>query len=275
MTRQRKLAYLALLSAAAIWGAAPPIIKYTLDFVSPTTFLFYRFLFVSLILFPLVIKNIKILNFKYLLIGLIGTPINLLLFFEGIKRTSASEASILAVLSPLFVIAGGLFFLQEKLEKNEKIGLAIALVGITLTLIRPDLNHQHLVGNLLVLAGSLTWAVFTLGAKKFKLEPGLLTAISFLSGIFVVGPLTTAFQLPTSTWPGIIYMTVGGSVIAYWAYSYGVKQIEASEATLFTYLQPLLGLPLALIFLQESLAPLFLVGTLTIALGVIISELRR
>ena len=276
MARQRKLAYLALLAAAAIWGIAPPLIKYTLNFISPTTFLFYRFLIASVILLPLLIYRLAISRLRftspYLLVGLIGTPLNLFLLFEGLKKTSASEASVLSVLSPLFIVAGGLIFLREKLAKNEKIGLLVASAGISLTLFQSNLNQPHMLGNLLVLAGSLTWAIFTLAAKKLQLEPAALTAASFLTGTFVVWPITTSFSLPAAAWPGIIFMALAGSVIAYWAYSFGVKQIEASEAGLFTYLQPLFGLPLAHFFLHETIQPLFLAGTLIIALGVVINN---
>jgi drug/metabolite transporter (DMT)-like permease len=272
MERKRKLAYLALLGAAAIWGVAPPLIKYTLNFIPPSTFLFYRFLIAGGILLPVLIKKIKILDFKYLLIGLIGSPLTLWLLFSGIQRTSASEASVLAVLSPFFIIVGGLIFLQEKLERNEKIGLLIAVVGIVLTLAKPNLSWQNLLGNLLVLAGSLTWAIFTLWSKKLKLEPTILTASSFLTGAWVMLLTNSNFSLPPRAWPGIIYMALAGSVIAYWAYSFGVKQIEASEAGLFTYLQPLFGLPLAHFFLHETIQPLFLASTLIIALGVVISS---
>jgi drug/metabolite transporter (DMT)-like permease len=158
------------------------------------------------------------------------------------------------------------------LAKNEKIGLLVASAGISLTLIQSNLNQPHLLGNLLVLAGSLTWAIFTLAAKKLQLEPAALTAASFLTGTFVVWPITTSFSLPAAAWPGIIFMALAGSVIAYWAYSFGVKQIEASEAGLFTYLQPLFGLPLAHFFLHETIQPLFLAGTLIIALGVVINN---
>ena len=97
MARQRKLAYLALLAAAAIWGIAPPLIKYTLNFISPTTFLFYRFLIASVILLPLLIYRLAISRLRftspYLLVGLIGTPLNLFLLFEGLKKKIERRAN--------------------------------------------------------------------------------------------------------------------------------------------------------------------------------------
>jgi drug/metabolite transporter (DMT)-like permease len=44
------------------------------------------------------------------------------------------------------------------LEKNEKDWFMIAFIDIILILIRPDLNQAHIIGNLLVLAGSFAWA---------------------------------------------------------------------------------------------------------------------
>ena len=272
MARQRKLAYLALLTATWIWGIAPPLIKYTLNFISPTTFLFYRFLLAGIILAPIIVKKRKQLNWSYGLIGLTGAPLNLLLLFEGIKRTSASEASVLAVISPLFTVIGGLIFLQEKLTANEKMGLGVAGVGILLTLAQSGLDQNHLVGNLLVLAGSICWAFFTLMSKKQQTDPGLLTAVAFGGGAIIAAPLVDKWSVAAAAWPGVLYMAIGGSLIAYWAYSWGVKQIEASEASLFTYLQPMFGLPLAWLALREAVSFWFLLGTGLIAAGVVISE---
>jgi len=67
MSKSRRLAYLALIISAFIWGIAPPIIKYTLRFISPVQFLFYRFLIASLLVaIPTIlrIKKIKPANKK-------------------------------------------------------------------------------------------------------------------------------------------------------------------------------------------------------------------
>jgi drug/metabolite transporter (DMT)-like permease len=295
MDNSRKKAYLALLTTSFIWGLAPPVIKYTLDFISPFTFLFYRFLIASLILaIPFGVKLIKIKPsfsdfIKLSLLGFLGTPLTLYILFEGIKKTSAIDASIIAVITPILVILGGVAFLKEKVTKTEKTGIALTFLGTLITIIQPvfesGLNNmvQNLYGNSLVFLGSLTWAVFTLLAKKEKkLDSFILSSFSFIVGMFFFSllalggkPLSPEFEitkLNLNSFLGIFYMAVLGSVVAYYTYIYGLSKIEASEATIFTYLQPVFAIPVSIIFLKERVSLVFCLGAFIIILGVFVCE---
>jgi drug/metabolite transporter (DMT)-like permease len=288
----RKRAYLALLTTALIWGLAPPIIKYTLRFTSPLTFLFFRFLIVSLILFiPLIIKLSKIkLNFKlcleYLFLGLLGTPLTLLLLFYGMQKTAAINASLISIFTPILIILGGVLFLKETVTHQERWGISLVFAGAFLSVIEPIFKNgagasQSLTGNLLIFGGSLAWASFSLLRRKAgeRLDSFILSASSFVVGLIILLPFVTfRFSLSTfnsNAWPGILYMAILGSVVAYFTYIYGFSKIEASEATLFTYLEPVFSIPIAIIFLKETPSSLFLVGTVLIVVGVIISQARQ
>ena len=69
-------------------------------------------------------------------------------------------------------------------------------------------------------------------------------------------------------------MAVFSSVVAYSAYTYGLKKIEASETSVFTYLQPLFAIPIAVIFLGEKLTIYLIIGAILITLGVFVCESR-
>jgi drug/metabolite transporter (DMT)-like permease len=294
--QKRRKAYLALLTTALIWGLAPPIIKYTLAFTSPLTFLFYRFLIVSLILFiPLVIKLTKIklnlrLGLEYLFLGFLGTPLTLLLLFYGMQKTSAINASLISIFTPILVILGGVIFLKEKVTRQERLGISLIFLGALFSVIEPLFKNglhlnQNLIGNLLILGGSLTWASFSLLRRKAgeTLDSFVLSASSFLVGLITLLPFVTfnfsppagGFTFNSNAWPGICYMAILGSIIAYFTYIYGFSKIEASEATLFTYLEPVFAIPVAVIFLKENPSLLFLFGATLIVVGVFISQLKK
>lgn len=308
MTRERRLAYFALLVTAIIWGVAPPVIKYTLRYITPTAFLLYRLLIASLIVaIPLCLKLIKQKPSSktlllYLFLGFLCTPLNLLLLFWGIQRTSSIDASLISIISPILVVLGGAIFLKERVMKTERIGIAVTLVGTILTVVQPIFEYpinfkQNLYGNFLVLLGTLVWVIFTLLTKKIhreKLDSFLLSGISFWIGVVVIYPLffyerwvyidflKSAF-LPTPSFyyldpralPGILFMAVFSSVIAYFAYVYGLTKIEASEATIFTYLQPLFSVPLAVVLLNEKITFPFIIGAVLITFGVFVCEFRQ
>lgn len=285
------LALLALFITSAIWGISGPIIKYTLKFVSPFTFLFFRFLIASFCIFPFftrkIRRGIKWKDFpKLLALSFLGQTLTLSLIFLGFERTTALEGSLISALAPIFIIFGGALFLKEKITRQEKLGLGLTLLG-TLFLIGEPLLEQgfaarkHLLGNFLVFSSNITWAVFTLWSKELflKYRPLALTAFSFIFALFTFFPLMlfeqpsiTTFRLPAVL--GILYMGLLGSTVAFFTYTFGLSKIEASEATVFTYLQPLFAAPLAILLLSEKIAPLFLVGAGVVAVGVFLSEYK-
>lgn len=293
MPKSRKLAYLALILSAFIWGIAPPIIKYTLRFISPATFLFYRFLLASLVIaIPTYLRIKKIKPEKkdwpiYLLLGFLCTPLNLSLLFFGLNKTSAVDASLISITSPVFVALGGVFFLKECITRKELFGLTIAISGTVLTIFQPLLESNstfsgNLKGNFIVFLGTLVWVIFILLAKKYRhLDPFLLSSFSFFVGLvcflpFALPSLTTGYLLLTTNviW-SVLFMGIFSSIIAYSAHLYGLSKIEASEAEIFTYLQPLFTVPIAFFFLGEKISPAFLLGAALIGLGVFISGSRK
>lgn len=289
MPADRKKAYLALLVTAFIWGLAPPIIKYSLGFVSTLGFLFYRFLIAGLVfLLPLLWRlwqqrPTRQQSILYLVLGFLGTPLTLWLLFTGLERTTAIAGSVIWVIAPILVVLGGKLFLKETITRTEQIGITLTLIGTVITIVQPLLETglaitSNLLGNTLVLAGTCVWALFTLLTKKYqKLDSFVLSASSFWVGLVVLAPFFTTTRtvgLSSQALFGIVYMALFGSVIAYSTYIYGVSKIEASEATIFTYLQPIFSVPLAAVWLKESITLPFLLGAALILAGVFICEKR-
>ena len=81
--------------------------------------------------------------------------------------------------------------------------------------------------------------------------------------------------LSQSTKYGIIYMALISGLLAYVFYIMGLKYIEASKAAVFYYLQPLFGVPIAIIFLKETSSGVFIVGAILVAFGIIFAERKK
>lgn len=305
----RLKAYLALLLVSLIWGIASPVIKYTLNFLPPFTFLFWRFLVTCLIFLPIFVifirkHPIKIADLpKLIFLGFLGTPLTLSLIFVGYQKTTALDGVLISSTAPIFIALGGALFLKEKIEKKEKIGLLIALIGSIIAISQPLLEGgflalKNLQGNLLVFGSVLSWTLFTLLSKEDfrRHHPFVITAFCFFIGLIVIfpfflieqhfspalpagRPLTSGIPFLTSRFPlpailGILYMSLFSSVLAYSLYEYGLSKIEASEATLFAYLQPVFAAPVVLLWLGEKITFPFILGAFIIALGVLISEIK-
>ena len=288
LPNSRLVAYALLLLNVALWGMAPPIIKHSLGFVSPSVFLVFRYFIASFLFLPFFLKSNshedhQTKPWQIILLALLGTPLTLYPLFLGLNLTSSIEGSLIESTSPIFTVLGGLIFLHEIIKPKEWLGLLIAIVGTLLLTIEPLLGLNHSTfsgfsGNLLILLSNIIWASFLLLSKKAKVNSTKLSFYSFLISIpffAIIAFLERQPLLPdTRALPGILYMAIFGSIVAFWAYQEGQKRIEASEAAVFSYLKPLFTLPLAILWLHETISPLTIVSSIVILIGVIISEKR-
>lgn len=287
-SNNRTFAYLILLLNTALWGFSAPIIKYSFQFISPSLFLFYRYLIATAIFLPIFLiyrsrNHHRIDHFKTFFIALLGTPLCLLPLFYGLNQTTAIEASILESTSPIFTILMCIIFLKETLKPKEWKGLGLALLGTFMIALEPLITgHNHIQlsieGNLLIILANIIWTIFILLSKKIKTDPVYLSFYSFVVSIpffyFINLSQHLSFSLNFQALPGLFYMAIGGSIIAFWAYQEGQKRIEASEAAIFTYLKPAFAIPLSILWLKEAFSPVAILATILIIFGVFISEKR-
>jgi len=288
LSKTRSSAYLFLLLNTILWGSSTPIIKYTLQFTSPTVFLLYRYIIATAIFLPIFLvyrhkTHHRINHLHTILLAFLGGPLCLLLSFYGISKTSAIEASIISSSGPLFTVLMSVVFLKEIINKKEWKGLTLALLGAVIVVFEPIITgYNHVIlsleGNLLIILSNVIWTFFLIFSKKIKVNPIYLTFYSFIISIpfFLFFSLNQqlSFQLTPLAVPGILYMAIGGSVIGFWAYQEGQRRIEASEAVVFTYLNPIFAIPLSILWLKETISPVTVAATVLIIVGVYISEKR-
>lgn len=299
MNKQRLIAYGMLLATTALWGIAPPIIKFTLNDFSPIIFLTYRFFIAVLITLPIfVLTDDKFpkLSLKGWLVltaaGLLGSSINLGLLFWGIDNTTASASSVIGSTGPVVVVLAGAVFLKEKITNHEVIGLFIAFAGSLLITLSPSLNHTggSIFGNLLIIFANFSWVAFLILCKKYLYRaatPLFLVTSSFVLGFFSLLPFAimetgslsnliyTAADGHLFSHLGVLYMAIFSGTLAYWLYQEGQKRIEVSEASIFSYLNPLFAIPLSILWLGEQISQTFVAGAVVITVGVALAEYKK
>lgn len=304
MTRERKFAYLALIGNMVLWALAIPIAKRGFaDGLTPTTFLLGRYALALPLSLPIILALRRKASvqaafipktlFKIVWLEILGTVVALLLLYEGVARTTAVEASLIAITWPIFVTIGGVLWLKEKEELHELLGLILAIAGTTILVVKPLINGTSLsgniIGNLLIVGQNISIAIYYLAAKKVyaPLNKWAVTHLSFWVGLlgFAIiqllqgtSPLASIKEVMVnpSPWPlvAIIYMAVAGSILGLTLYLIGQDKIEASEAAVFTYLEPVISIPASILLLRESVGALEILGAAIIALGVYLVEMR-
>lgn len=304
MNPARLRAYIYLIIVSAIWGIAGPVVKFTLKEIPPFTFLAYRFFLTSLILSPfLFTKEARLPSSKkevslLLAIAITGTTLNIGLLFWGLNLTSVLDQTIISMAAPLGVILLGGIYLKERITKVEKTGIALAVMGSLFIILEPLIaaragifTYKNLAGNLIIFFSNFAWIAYIifskLGLKDYDFSPLSITLWSFIIGFFTILPfsilevgsfskaINVIKEASLAAQGGVLYMVILSGIVGYFLYQLGQKTIEASEAILFTYLQTLFALPLAVVWLKESISiPLILGSALTLA-GILIAEYKR
>lgn len=284
---------LALIIANMIWGAASPIFKFALQNIPPFTLAFIRFFFAGLIFVPFVINKWQRLTVRQwmeiILVGFFGITVNISFFFLGLQKTESINVPVIASSGPVFIYLISIFFLKEKPKLKVFTGMMIALLGVLIIIFSPFLldGKKFIIGavegNLFILLATFGTVFQTIIGHRIlkKVNPlqvstttflfGALTFLPFIKGEFLNWDISF---LNLNGIVGIIYGIFFSSALAYFLFYYGISKIKAQEAGLFTYLDPIAAIIVAMLLLKEYPNLFYFLGALFIFGGIYLAEGR-
>lgn len=284
---------LALIIANLIWGAASPIFKFALTNVPPFTLAFMRFFFAGIIFIPLTLGKWKHLTarqwLEVILVGFFGITVNIAFYFIGLKSAESINAPIIASSAPIFIYILSVIFLGEKSKVKKTLGMIIGLLGVLVIVFSPILlDGKKLVmgeveGNLFIFIATLATVFQTLlgrdtlkkvNASQTSLITFLFSAMTFLP--FVPGELKTwsFYSLNWAGFIGIFWGVVFSSAIAYYLFYYGLSKISAGDAGIFTYIDPIAAVIVAIPLLHEYPNSFYFIGSILVFGGIYLAEGR-
>lgn len=301
--KKRTRSIVFVLINVVIWAFALSIVKPALDITTPFRYLLYRFVIAGILSLPVIVHFWPKIKNKWrtvatiTLLEVIGTTLSLGLLYAGLRLTTSVEANLITTSSPILVTLFGIMLLHEHEEGHEWLGLLFAFGCTILISVLPILQtgqlpaNFSLPGNLLILFSNVTAALYYVLAKKYyhRIPKFFATSVSYLVGIvtfFALSMWEVAGSLPQlltaaridlaapSVLFATLYMATFGSIIALTFYLLGQDGIEASEANVLTYLQPLIALPAAVILLKEHVDFWQIVLLIGVFAGVYITEKR-
>jgi drug/metabolite transporter (DMT)-like permease len=78
--------------------------------------------------------------------------------------------------------------------------------------------------------------------------------------------------LTSNHWAGLLYLSLGTSIFAYFLWYYALGRIAASKVAIFSNLQPVLTTVLSVTLLGQTVTPMFVVGGAIALTGVILTQ---
>lgn len=188
---------------------------------------------------------------------------------------SSSIAAVTVASTPLLAsLFGGLFGRWP--HPREWLGLAIGLVGVVVLNLHGDLRAYPLGAALLVLA-SASWALGSIWSRHLDMAKGhTATALEMLIGGSVLMGISLARgdRFPASpsvrSSAAILYLIVFGSLIAFSAYHYLLKNVRPQLATSYAYVNPIIAVLLGVGLAGESFGANAWLGMAIILSGVVL-----
>lgn len=282
---------LALLGLSVIWGVNFSVIKIALREFEPLAFNALRFVLASLTLFlflrlrgaiPLPARRhwIRIVS-----LGLLANVVYQILFIHGVDRTLAGNAGLVLATTPVWTLILAAVTGSEHHGLPVWGGVLATLGGMVLVVVGGDggvgLGEGLLMGDLLLVLASITWATYTVGTQKLTREYGALAVTSWTLWVGTIGLValgaaslwSTEWGLISRTgWLGAVYSGVLAIAVAYLIWNHGLEHIGGPRTAAFSNLVPVVALIAAALWLGEDLRPKQIAGAIIIIGGVWIAR---
>lgn len=276
-----------------IWGSSFLWIKIAVEDVGPLVLASIRVLFglIGLLVvlrltgnsFP---RERRIIGL-YFILSIFQTALPFALISWSETRIASSLASILNGTVPLFTILVAHFWLHdEKITISRIAGLIIGFLGVV-TLVSRDFGPEGLSGNLLgqlaMLGASVSYSIGITFTRKFLRgqQPVVQSTMTLLFADMLLWLNAFSFEQPiilphrAITWFALLWLGLLGTCIAYLLYFFLINSWGATRASVVTYVFPVVGLILGLIFLKETVDWRLGVGSLLVVAGIVVINLKR
>ena len=281
-----------LFTAVLFWALNFHLGKIMMEYVSPNTSAFWRYLFGVIALFLLTVtkfptkaqieKNAK----GIFLVGFIGLFGFIYFFFQGLKYTSAINGSLIIALNPMTTLIIAAIFQGYKIKIREVIGAIVAFVGVIYLLTAGNINAifslQLNYGDLLFFVANILFALHNIWVGKYSKDLGnltftMLTSVCCLIGFSVTQlwePSVDILSLPLPFWLSAMGMGFLGTALAYYCWNYGIIKIGATRGAVFTNAIPLFTAFFAILF-GEQIFNFHWVSSFLIIGGLLLVQLKR
>ena len=277
------LGYGACALAGCLWGTGFFFGRIAMNEMSVEYMVLYRFLFACVGLLPLALRHRVRLTrgeWRMLLISAsLGVPLQFLLQFHGLARTTVSHASLMVGTLPVLLAGAAALFAGERLDWVGWAALCLSSLGAALIVLggthgRPGVGQPTLNGDLLVVLSlclSLAWVLLSKKLMETH-SPPVVTAYTLLAGtimlsVWILGPRLVVHWIPNHSapvpfthvsvkaWGALAASGLACTATTTLLWNWGIHHVPASRAGVFLNIEPALGSFLGVKLLGEHLGP--------------------
>jgi drug/metabolite transporter (DMT)-like permease len=270
--KNRTLGFASCALASSLWGCGFFFGKIALVEMGVGAMVLYRFLFAALALLPLLFTHRPTFNRSewrtILLCAFLGIPLQFLIQFSGLDRTTVSHASLMVGTMPVLLAVAATLFAHERMDATGWFSLVISTTGAALIALGArhaiGTNHPTLTGDLLVVL-SLVIALGWVLMNKHLMERHsaiVVTAYGVACGtamLLICVPLIYGLppiaHVSLKAWLALAASGFLCTAATTLLWNWGMTQVPASQAGVLLNMEPLIGSLLGIFFLHETLGP--------------------
>lgn len=276
----------AALLAVVLWGASPVAAKIAVSELPPLAVAVLRTVWGGMIALPIALLLRVPLprggeRWLLLLSGFCGFVAFPLLFTFGVSLTSANHASMILAALPIFTGAIAMAWDRRAPPWLWWLGCTIAIVGEIILISQQGsigVRSASIAGDALVLTSNLFASLGYVVGGRLQRSGYPSTGTTFW-GVIVFSLLLLPFTpfllsreqmalVAPDAWLAVAYLAIGVTIVGYllWYWALGKGGIE--RIGMIQFLQPVSGVALAWLLLNESISIHFVAASVLVLLGV-------
>lgn len=214
----------------------------------PLSIAFYRLLFTTLLLVPLIMVRKKtreelhsLPRKSLLLMVIIGIILaaHFSFWISSLKMTSVASSVILVTAHPVLVAPVSFYFLKEKLSVVNALGIAVSLAGVGVLVLGnygfTSLSLDTLEGNVLAMLGGIAAGLYILGGRSLRKT---VSTVTYAFVVYLVGTICLFFicislsapvyALSSNDYLIILLMALVSGIFGHTLYNWSLGYIRAS-----------------------------------------------
>lgn len=274
-----------------LWAGSSLAAKIALHSIPPMTLAFTRFSVAALLMYGIALwRKVDLRVAKrdwgvFWAMGVLGLALTYLLAYQGLRLTTASNFALLHATETVFLSVLAFFFLGEALPRTKLLGIGLGLAGVYLIIangfVIQSFSHSA-QGNLLIALALAFEASSSIVGKNLLARYPPLSVVTYqmLSGAVALAPFS-AFELtrqiasghplalpPVSALWSLLYLIIPCTVLGYLVWFSILDKSNASEMSVFLFIQPVAGALLGAYFLGDKITAFTVGGAALVLLAV-------
>lgn len=280
--------YISMVFINVMWGLSFIASKHAMNVgFTPMQLALWRYILTAAVLTPVVLFKEKRMRISrqdiipLILSSLFGITLYYFFEYQGIKRTSAVNASLILAAIPILTLMVDTIAMKTKLRPAQAVGSALSLLGVYLVVrYGGGQGETSITGDLLVVGASLVWVGYIFVSRKLR---GRYTSLSMnawqaLFSLPTLLPLALMEKgdwkpIPIDGWLAMAGLALICSALCYFLYGSALSHLSPVAISIFINLIPLVTILGGVAFLKETVTLLQMAGGLLIVASIFLVNL--